>query len=84
MKKIEELTTKQKIMVIGLLLICITVLAIPFFNDDIYFKKTIITYGNGCNETYLDGKIVTPECPKSDSYEQWLPTTNFTLNLSYD
>lgn len=83
MKKLEDLTTIQKAMVLGILLLTFAVLLIPFLSDDIYFKKTIVTYDDGCSETYIDGKLITPECPKPDPYNKWFPDApNFTLNLT--
>ena len=83
MKSLKDLSLREQIMVVGILLIAMAVLAIPIFSDDIYLRKTTVDY-DGCIETYLDGRLQGEECPKPDPYEQWFPNidTNWSLNIT--
>lgn len=56
--------TKTRIIIgIGLIILIIIMGTMIILNKDKWFRQEInLTYPDGCKETYINGKLTTPEC----------------------
>ena len=75
----------------GLFFAVVLIWAIIFavnHKDEIFKNEVTIEYNTGCSEKYVDGILITPECPKPQTQhrgnEIWMPNLNLTptKNLS--
>jgi len=69
----DDETKKNFRIAIGLFLISVIIsMAIwIYLNKDSVFKQEIkLTFPDGCIETYVNGKLITPECTKGRMMEQ--------------
>lgn len=86
MKQIKNLTNRQKVGVIFFgILILGTLFTMIMFRDEIYFKKTMLTYKDGCTETYVDNRLLGEMCPENSNLkpiEDNYTELNFTLNIT--
>lgn len=71
--------------ILGLILACIIIAMsiIVYMNrDKMFTSKVIIAYKDGCKETYINTKLVTPQCALNNYiYENKF---NFTLPGDYN
>jgi len=54
---------KRKIVATILIGVIVIMAIMIFINKDSWFKNEAkVSFNNGCTETYINGKLITPEC----------------------
>jgi hypothetical protein len=73
------ISTKKKIIASLLIATILTVFIIAAVNKDRWFQHYQTFKYLGCNETYLNGKLITKECPEKNLNPTSGWKTNWTL-----
>jgi hypothetical protein len=84
MEQEMTLTKKKKIIAIILLLVIFVTFSYTAYRKDDWFKHYQTIRFLGCNETYLNGELITPECSyaREEMMRRNNPTIGWKLNLT--